>query len=93
MCEAFLCLFIILIRCWYANGNIRKASFLPEAPAQIIVAAVHRASAALACNKIVPRLGLDFIAANNATNGVLNYHLFSSLAVLSSAEIHNGSRR
>ena len=88
----FLYLFF-LIRCWYANGNIRKASFFLEAPAQVIVAAVHRASTALACNKIVPRLGLDFIAANIATNGVLNYHFPSSLAVLSSVEIHNGSRR
>ena len=67
---------------WLADRNIGVASFFLEAPAQVIVAAVHRASATLTCNKIMPMLGLDFVAADIAANGVLNYHFTASLAIL-----------
>ena len=46
------------------------------------MAAVHRASATLTCNKIMPMLGLDFVAANIATDGILDDQFTASLAIL-----------
>lgn len=67
---------------WFADRNIGVASLFLEAPAQVIVTTVHRASATLTCDKIVPMLGLDFVAANITADGILDDQFTASLAIL-----------
>ena len=71
-----LLLVMLLIR--NTNRNICIAPFLLEAAAEVIMAAVHGADAALAGHEVVAVFGFDLVAADVTADRVANDHSCSS---------------
>ena len=66
-----------------SDRDVGIAPFFLEAAAEVVVAAVHGAGAALTGHEVVAVLGFDFVSADIAADSVANDHSCSSSSCFS----------
>ena len=92
LCGCFMCiLFWNVFWVWFTDGNISIAPFLPEAAAEVVVAAVHGAGAAFTGYEVVAVFGFDFVTADIAADRVADDHSCSSSSCFSFTPIRTPS--